>query len=751
MNWDNNDLLIKTWRRRMYMFALMSVLFFGSLKSQPAPDPQIRIDRLYHAPADQINITRLRWLPDSHEFWVLEEGSIVVYNIEQINQPGKIVLSASALNKAGLDGAVEQVVWGNNRQQALVYTNSKRVWRGNTRGDYWYFNLQTGEGRKLGKSLLPSSLMFAKLSPDGSKAAYVSKHNIYVEDLASGTIIKLTQDGTERVINGTFDWVYEEEMSCRDGFRWGPDSKRIVFWRVDARLIKNHLMINNTDSLYPFTIPVEYPKAGEKPSAVTIGVVQIKNKKTTWLKIPGEADNNYLPRLEWVAAEEILVAQLNRRQQEVRLFMCSPTSGKSNQIYQESDPAWLTVDKPFVWDDLPWKWINNKQDFLWSSEQDGWQHIYKISRDGKQKTLLTPGAYDADLAAVDHQSGRIYFSANPYDSRDDYLYSVSLQGGDTVRVTPQKFDGTNTYRFSTDARFATHLHGNITTQMNARVVALPGHTKVYPSGEDEFKVPDLGFKLEKINVVTADGVPMEGIMAKPHNFDPAKKYPVYFYVYGEPASTTANNLPGFDDYIAQLIPQGYIGLTFDNRGTPARKGREWRKSIYRKMGVINSRDQAMAAKEVLKWPFIDPERVAVHGWSGGGAMTLNLLFRYPEIFKTGIAVAAVTDQHFYDNIYTERFMGLPQDNKADYILASPVTHAKNLQGNLLYIHGTGDDNVHYKNAEVLINELVKHNKLFHLMIYPNRTHGIAEGEGTGEHLNNTFLQFLWDYCPPGAK
>ena len=244
---------------------------------------------------------------------------------------------------------------------------------------------------------------------------------------------------------------------------------------------------------------------------------------------------------------------------------------------------------------------------------------------------------------------------------------------------------------------------------------------------------------------------MDGIMAKPNNFDPTKKYPVYFYVYGEPAATTADDLPNFDRFISQLIPEGYIGITMDNRGTPAFKGREWRKCIYKKIGVINSRDQAMAAKEILKWNFIDTSRVAVHGWSGGGAMTLNLLFRYPEIYKTGIAVSAVTDQHFYDNIYTERYMGLPQENEEDYKQSSPNTFAKNLRGNLLYMHGTGDDNVHYKNAEVLINELIKNGKLFQLMIYPNRTHGISEGAGTRQQLNATFIKFLREHCPPGAK
>ncbi|MGH2566078.1 MAG: prolyl oligopeptidase family serine peptidase, partial [Ginsengibacter sp.] len=345
----------------------------------------------------------------------------------------------------------------------------------------------------------------------------------------------------------------------------------------------------------------------------------------------------------------------------------------------------------------------------------------------------------------------IYFMASPYDATQKYLYRINLKNTDTVRVTPAVFDGTNFYRLSPDAKYATHTNGSISHNFNIRLVSLPDHKKIYPDEEDRFTSPQLGFKLEKFKIKTIDGVEMDGIMAKPENFDPNKKYPVYFYVYGEPAATTADDVSNFDNFISQLIPEGYIGITMDNRGTPAYKGREWRKSIYKKIGVINSRDQAMAAKEILKWPFIDSSRVAVHGWSGGGAMTLNLLFRYPEIYKTGIAVAAVTDQHFYDNIYTERYMGLPQENEEDYKQASPLTFAKNLRGNLLYMHGTGDDNVHYKNAEVLLNALIKYGKLFQFMAYPNRTHGIFEGAGTSEHLNATFIKFLREHCPPGAK
>ena len=729
---------------------LLLIIKFASSQPLNVDVNEELIDK-YSVPESEININRLQWLPDSHSFWVDDKGSIYIYNADDLTTR-KLALAAEQIKNSGLTTRTESIIWNSARDKILIYTNSSRVWRANTKGDYWYFDLSENKGRQIGKGLPSSSLMFAKFSPDNTNIAYVSKHNLYAENLATGKITQLTTDGTDRIINGTFDWAYEEELACRDGFRWSPDGKKIAFWRVDATSIRNHLMINNTDSLYPFTIPVEYPKAGYKPSSVRIGVIDISTRRTKWLSIPGDPDNNYLPRMEWTGQNnEIAAVQLNRRQNEATFYLCDAVTGKCNKIYSDKDEAWVDVVKPFVWDTPSWTWVENRKSFLWTSEKDGWLHVYKVSRDGKSEQLLTRGNFDADLISYNPSNGNVYFYATPYDATQRYLYRVNLEKTDTVRITPAKFDGTNTYRVSPDAKYATHTNANIHRNLNMRLVNLDDNKKVYPAGEDVFTEPTLPFKLEKFKIKTSDGVEMDGIMAKPNDFDPSKKYPVYFYVYGEPASATARDLPTFDNFISQLIPEGYVGITMDNRGSPAPKGREWRKAIYKKVGVINSRDQAMAAKEILKWNFIDTSRVAVHGWSGGGAMTLNLLFRYPEIYKTGIAVSAVTDQRFYDNIYTERYMGLPQENQDDYTQASPITFAKNLTGHLLYMHGTGDDNVHYKNAEVLFNELIRQRKIFNMMIYPNRSHGISEGAGTREHLNKIFINFLRQNCPPGAR
>lgn len=699
-----------------------------------------------------IDINQLNWLPNSHSFWVNENNNVVVYDVDKLDI-NTTVLTQEQLSQSGFNGKIEQLVWNDNKTKVLVYTNSKTVWRAKTKGDYWFFDLTTGKGKQLGKDLEASSLMFAKFSSDNEHVAYVSKHNIYLENLNSGKITPLTTDGTDKIINGTFDWVYEEELAARDGFRWSPDGKSIAFWRVDATATKFHLMINNTDALYPFTVPVEYPKAGEKPSSVKIGIIDINSLKTNWLNVPGEPDNNYIVRIKWIDSQSLMAIQLNRNQNKVSMYNCNTNSGVATLMYEEKSEAWIDVFDISTWnyDGFPCQFVDNGKSFLWSSDADGWMHIYKISLDGKKKELITNVDYDAYFQAYNDKTKTIYFEASPTDATQRYLYETNLNSKKTKRVTPQEFEGTNKYNFSTDALYAKHTNSNINRNYNIRLVALPSHKKILPKEADVFTVPKRNFSLEKFKVTTVDGIEMDGIMAKPLDFDASKKYPVFFFVYGEPMMSVANDTPDFNPFIAKLVPKGYIGIAMDNRGTPVMKGTKWRKSIYKNIGIINTRDQAMAAKEILKWNFIDTDRVAVHGWSGGGAVTLNLMFQYPEIYKTGVAIAAVADQHFYDNIYTERYMGIPSENEAAYIQASPVTHAKNLKGNLLYIHGTGDDNVHYKNAEVLINELIKYDKVFDLMVYPNRSHGIFEGEGTRKHLAKTFSKFIEDNCPPGAK
>src|SRR5260221_9459263 len=470
--------------KKTVAFAIVVICFITAF-SQPAYfNTEENSFEQANLPEGEIKINNLKWLPGSHDFWVNENGNIDLYSADNLNS-GKLILGDDQLKAAGLTKNVEAIVWSDDRKKILIYTNSARVWRANTKGDYWYFDLVTGKGKQIGKGLPSSSLMFAKFSADNKNVGYVSKHNLYIEDVVSGKITQLTKDGADRIINGTFDWVYEEELSCRDGFRWSPDGKSIAFWRVDARNTRNHLMINNTDSLYPFVIPVEYPKAGDKPSYVTIGVVNTSTKKTNWLKIPGDPENNYLPRIDWAGnSKEIMVLQMNRKQNESTLYMCNAVSGKANKIYTDKDEAWVEPVRAFGYDELSWIWIDNGKSFLWTSEKDGWRHIYKVSRNGTGEQLLTKGNFDATVIAYQQTAGNIYFIASPYDARDRYLYRINLDNTDTVRVTPPLFEGTNTYRFSPDAIYAVHINGNIHRNYNIRLLTLPDHKKIYPLTED---------------------------------------------------------------------------------------------------------------------------------------------------------------------------------------------------------------------------------------------------------------------------
>lgn len=696
----------------------------------------------------------LKWNEAGNAYYTTEKGDIVKFSLPKFDKT--ILVEKKALVPEGKNSelSIKNFSVSTDENVFLIFSNSKKVWRYETRGDYFIYNKNTGKLVQLGKSLSASTLMFAKISPDGKKAAYVSKHNIYVEDLGTNKITKLTKDGTDRIINGTFDWVYEEEFGCRDGFRWNPDSKSIAYWQIDARNIRNFLMINNTDSIYSFTIPVEYPKVGEDPSACKVGVVDIATQKTKWMNVPGSAIQNYITRMEWANNGKLIIQQLDRKQQVSKIYFLNSKTATASLIYTEKDNAWIDIKSRWNNDNpMGWEWVNNNKDFLWVSEKDGWRHIYLISNEGEKETLLTNGEYDMiDFCGIDEKTGFVYFTASPNNALQKYLYKVKLDGtGNAILVSSAEQNGTHSYQVSPNGLYAKHSFSSATIPPSEEWVNLQTGENI--KGEIKTK-PNKNATTQFFKVTTEDGVTMDGWKILPENFDSTKKYPVVFYVYTEPGSATVRDTYGSAStflYQGNIAADGYIQISLDGRGTPLPKGAAWRKSIYKKVGILNVRDQAMAAKEILKWNYVDKSRIAVWGWSGGGSTTLNLLFQYADIYQTGIAIAPVASRLTYDNIYEERYMGLPQENKDDYIQASAITHAKGLKGNLLLVHGTGDDNVHYQNTELLINELVKFNKQFTLMSYPNRSHSISEGKGTFQHLSTLFTNYLKQHCPGGGR
>jgi dipeptidyl-peptidase-4 len=715
----------------------------------------------------------VQWQTDGSGYLALEPSptkknflEIVRYDLNSGERTVKV--SAEKLTPAGATEplAVEEFSLTPDEQKLLIFTNSERVWRSNTRGDYWVLDFKANTLKQLGGAdAKPSTLMFAKFSPDGQRAAYVRENNIYVENLSGDPkITKLTTDGSRYIVNGTFDWVYEEELFCRDGFRWSPDSKQIAYWQLNSEGVKEMTLINNPAALYPVLTTFPYPKAGETNSAARVGVVDANGGPTRWIDVPGDPRNNYLPRMEWAASsDELIIQQLNRRQDTNTVMMAEARTGKVRPVLTEKDEAWVDV----AWGDIDWdktglgrgdvEWIDNGKRFLWTSERDGWRHIYSISRDGSDVKTITPGNYDViSVARVDAQNGWMFFVASPENAAQRYLYRVRLDGsGKEERLTPANLPGTNGYNISPRGDFAIHDYSTFNRVPVTDVVRLPQHT-VARTLIDNKQVQDRLAQLkptpsEFFKVDIGDGVQLDAWMMKPPDFDPQKRYPVLFYVYGEPWGQTVLDAWFGRNYLWHklLAQQGYIVMSVDNRGTPAPRGRAWRKIIYRKMGIVNSGDQAAAARAIAKWPFVDPARIAIWGWSGGGSSTLNAMFRYPDVYAMGIAVAPVPDLHYYDTIYQERYGGLPKDHPEEWKQSSPITFASQLKGNLLIVHGTGDDNVHYQGTQALINALVAANKQFSMFAYPNRSHSISEGPGTSKHLMGLLTRYLNDKLPAG--
>lgn len=703
----------------------------------------------------------VRWMRDGETYTTLEPSieakagrDLVLYKAESGKR--EVLVPAARLVPPGASEPliIEDYSWSPDGKVLIIFTNSKRVWRQNTRGDFWTYDLATGRLRRLGPEFEPSSLMFAKLSPDGRKAAYVVKNNIYAEDLASGRMTQLTYDGGDDIINGTSDWVNEEEFGIRDGFRWSPDSASLAFWQFDTRRVLVFSMINNTDSLYPRTISFKHPKPGQTNSTVKVGVVPVSGGYPVWIRTPGDPSNTYIARLEWAGnSREVILQHLNRLQNTLNVLIGDAATGEVRTVFTDTDETWVEVMDDFVW-------LNGGKRLLWLSERDGWQHAYSVGRDGREAKLLTPGDYDViSVQAVDVKGGWLYVTASPRDATKRFLYRVRMDGkGKPELVGPAGQTGVHRYDVSPSARWAFRSYSTLDTPPVTELVRLPKGEPVRTlAANKDLQANVDALKRKRAEFFKLDigvGVQVDGWRILPPDFDPARKYPLFVYVYGEPAGQTVQDGWGGSGYLWHLMlaQQGYIVASFDNRGTPAPRGRAWRKSIYRQIGILASADQAAAVRAaVAAWPCVDPDRVGVWGWSGGGSMTLNAMFRYPDLYKAGISVASVPDQLLYDTIYQERYMGLPQDNPDGYKNGSPITFAKDLKGKLLIVHGTGDDNVHYQGFERLVNELVANNKAFTMMAYPNRSHGIYEGKGTMIHLYTMFTRFLNENLPPGGR
>lgn len=712
------------------------------------------------------------WLGNGNAYAAIEPstantGGSDIVRYDTATGARSILVPASRMIPEGIKTPlpIENYQMSPDGHRVLIFTNSKTVWRQATRGDYWVLDLMKGTLRKLGGDVPPSSLMFAKFSPDNSKVGYVHANNVYVEDVNSGRIAQLTRDGSDTIINGTSDWVNEEEFDIRDGFDWSPDGRSIAFWQFNTAGVHIYTLIYDLGTprgeivtgipypgygVYPQILQYPYPEAGTQNSLVRVGVAPAEGGPTVWMQTTGDPRNNYIPQMGWADATHLLLQHMNRLQNRNEFLLADATTGACRTVFVDEDHTWVDLNERVTW-------IDQGREFLVLSERDGWRHLYRVSSSTGEARLVTHGDFDVvSLDEVSPDEQWVYFVASPDNPTQRYLYRTKLDGSGTLqRVTPMNEQGTHSYTISPNGEWAFHSFSSFDVPPASDVVHLPDHKVARKTSDNSALIdrvkPLTGGPTEFVKVDAGNGLMVDAWLMKPPDFDPAKKYPLIVYVYSEPASQTTADRWG-STFNRAMTSAGYLVASFDNQGTPAPRGREWRKIVYGNIGQLSSQEQAAALQSLEKsHPFIDPKRVGVWGWSGGGTETLNLMFRYPDFYSVGVSVASVPDQRLYDSIYQERYLGLPQESPGAYEKSSAINFADGLSGNLLVMHGSGDDNVHFQGFELLVNKLISIGKQFDMRVYPGRTHGISEGRGTSADVYSNILGYFEEHLPPGGQ
>jgi dipeptidyl-peptidase-4 len=605
----------------------------------------------------------------------------------------------------------------------ILFTGTLPARHLKTGSNFYLYDLEAKKFRQLTNT--DQEQMNIKFSPDGKRIGFVRSQNLYLMNVEDGKETQLTFDGAEQIFNGHFDWVYEEEFGLIDGWQWSPDGRYIAYWQIDESR-EPEFPIMNFLPLHEDVLKMRYPKAGDPNAIVKIGIISLDSKKATWADIGAPLDSTqdtYVPRIKWTTMPNILaVERLNRHQNKLDLTFVDATTGKAKVVLTETARAWVDVH-----DDLTF--LKNSDEFIWSSDRDGYLHLYLFDLAGKLIRQLTAGNWDVDhLNGVDENSGTVYFTASVGSPLERDIYAVKLNGTGFKRITRES--GTSSASFSPDFSVFYHTFSDANTPLRTSLRKNDGSLiQVLEEGTipalKDYKLSPLTF----FSFKTTDGIELNGWLVKPVEFNASRKYPVLMYVYGGPGSQTVRNSWGGQNFLwYQLLAQkGYIVASVDNRGTGAR-GKDFKTITYKNLGHWENNDQIEAAKYLAALPFVDPQRIGIWGWSYGGYMTLMSVLRGADVFKVGVSVAPVTSWRFYDTIYTERYMLAPKENPEGYDESAPVNHAKMLKSNLLEIHGTADDNVHWQNTVFMVNELIKEGKQFETAFYPGGLHGIGSGK-----------------------
>jgi dipeptidyl-peptidase-4 len=705
---------------------------------------ELTVDAITHGAFAGARMPEPQWLADGSAYFDLRpaaDGGSEIVRVNASTGATTVVAPAHALVSNGTRLVVESISISHDGAKILLFHNSVRVWRQNTRGVYDVLDVATGRLTPL--SSAAGLQMFAKFSPDGRRAAFVRANNLFVTDLTTHEEHALTNDGSDVIINGTSDWVYEEELSIRDAFRWSPDSKRIAFWRFDQSPIPIFPMLDEL-SFVAKVIPERYPRPGDRNSKVTVGVVNADTRATTWLHT-GEGE--YIASLAWAGPDSVAIQRMPRTQNQIDLLMLSAASGDGRTVLTERNSAWVDVDEQTP------RWLSNGAMFLWPSERSGWRQYYLYKRDGTLVGGVTRDGVDvSSLAGVDEKRGYVYAVAAAPTPMQRQLFRYPLKGGSEMRVTTEP--GSHRVSISPDGTVMVDIHSTAQLPGAASLVSLaPGGARHVLEANAELRktLEGLTRAPEFFQLPMPDGTKLNAFRILPPAFDSTRKYPVLMYVYGGPGSQTVLDDYGGDRYLwHQLLAQkGYIVVSVDNRGTGAR-GSAFRHVVYEHLGMHESDDQIAAAKWLGTQRWVDPARIGIWGWSYGGYMTAMSSFRGGSLFRAAISVAPVTDWRLYDDIYTERYMRTPAENATGYEEGAPLNYVKGLASSYLLVHGTGDDNVHPQNSIQLVDKLEEAGKQFEFMVYPGRTHAISGGNSR-THLFTLLTNFVEQTLGPSAQ
>ncbi|OGX87980.1 S9 family peptidase [Hymenobacter glacialis] len=688
------------------------------------------------------SVPGFNWMKDGRYYSALEGGSLVQHQVTT-GKALQTLVAAADLQPAGANAPldVDGYTFNSDEQKILFTTETEPIYRRSAKSRYYVFD-------RASKKLTPLSAGgkqgYATFSPDGQRVAFTRDNNVYVTDLATMKETAVTTNGVKNnLINGSADWVYEEEFGFAQGFFWSPDSKQLAYYTFDESQVPEYDM-QEWVGLYPKENRFKYPKAGEKNSVVSVSTYDMASGRTTKMDVGPEPDQ-YIPRVMWTTAPNLLsIQRLNRLQNKLEILHADANTGKTKVVLTDTNAAYVEIN-----DDL--NYLAGGKQFVFTSEKDGYQHLYLHDMNGKQVRQLTKGNWEiSQINGFDPKTGFVYFTSTEGSALQRHLYRVNLKGGGKQRIS-EVGSGIDVVNMSPDTKYFLNVHSS--AGVPAVTSLREGATgKLVKTLEDNARLKqilaqyDLG-KLEFMTIKTSEGVDLNAYMIKPANFDPAKKYPVLMHVYGGPSFGSSSSQTVLDNYGGgnylwhqMLAQQGYLVVSVENRGTSGR-GSAFRKATYANLGKLETIDQAEGAKYLATLPFVDKSRIGIWGWSYGGYMSSLAMTKNADLFKMGIAVAPVTNWRYYDTVYTERYLKTPQENPAGYDENSPVQFAQNLKGKFLLVHGTGDDNVHFQNSIAFVDALIKANKDYQTLYYPNRNHGISGGN-TRLHLYRQMTNFV---------